>query len=67
MKTYSFRVVVEPDEGGYHAWCPALRQFGAVTQGATEEEALRNIDEVVRSAVPRIKHYLHAENALEHP
>ena len=39
MKTYSFKVVVEPDERGYHAFCPALRRFGAVTQGATEEEA----------------------------
>lgn len=47
MKTYAFKVVVEPDEGGYHAYCPALRHLGAVTQGSTEEDALRNINEVV--------------------
>ena len=54
MKTYAFKVVVEPDEGGYHAHCPALRSFGAVTQGATEEEALRNINEVVRMIVDEL-------------
>jgi len=35
--------VVEPDEGGHHAYCPALRHLGAVTQGATDVEALGNI------------------------
>jgi predicted RNase H-like HicB family nuclease len=48
MKTYAFRVVVEPDEGGFHSYCPALRRFGAVTQGATAAEALKNINEVVQ-------------------
>jgi predicted RNase H-like HicB family nuclease len=48
MKTYTFKVVVEPDGGGFHAYCPALRRFGAVTQGATHEEALKNINEVVQ-------------------
>jgi predicted RNase H-like HicB family nuclease len=55
MRTYSFKVVVEPDEGGYHAFCPALRHFGAVTQGATQEEALRNINEVVRMIVDELQ------------
>src|ERR1700694_3929129 len=27
MKTYTFKVVVEPDEGGFHAYCPALRHL----------------------------------------
>ena len=54
MKTYAFKVVVEPDEGGYHAYCPALRHLGAVTQGATAEEALRNIDEVVQMIVDEL-------------
>ena len=48
MKTYAFRVVVEPDEGGFHSYCPALRRFGAVTQGATAAAALKNINEVVQ-------------------
>jgi predicted RNase H-like HicB family nuclease len=55
MKTYTFKVVVEPDEGGYHAYCPALRNYGAVTQGATEEEALKNINEVVQMIVDELR------------
>ena len=55
MKTYAFKVVVEPDEGGYHAYCPALRHLGAVTQGATEEEALKNINEVVQMIVDELR------------
>ena len=54
MKTYNFKVVVEPDEdfdgnpSGWHAYCPALHEQGAATWGGTREEALRNIEEVVR-------------------
>lgn len=55
MKTYTFKVVVEPDEGGFHAYCPALRRYGAVTQGATPEEALKNIDEVVRMVMAELQ------------
>ena len=54
MKTYTFKVVVEPDEGGYHAYCPALRHYGAVTQGTTEEDALKNINEVVKMIVDEL-------------
>ena len=32
--------VVEPDEGEFHAFCPALK--GLHTAGATEQEALEN-------------------------
>jgi predicted RNase H-like HicB family nuclease len=55
MKTYVFKVVVEPDEGGYHAYCPALRHLGAVTQGSTQAEALTNINEVVRMIVDELR------------
>lgn len=55
MKTYTFRVVVEPDEGGFHAYCPALRRYGAATQGATHEEALKNINEVVQMVVEELQ------------
>ena len=55
MKTYTFKVVVEPDEGGFHAYCPALRSQGAVTQGRTEEEALKNIHEVVQMIVDELQ------------
>jgi len=55
MRTYAFKVVVEPDEGGFHAYCPALRRYGAVTQGTTEEEALRAINEVVQIIVDELR------------
>jgi predicted RNase H-like HicB family nuclease len=55
MKTYTFRVVVEQDEGGFHAYCPALRRYGAVTQGATPEEALKNINEVVQMVMEELQ------------
>ena len=54
MRTYTYRVVVEPDEGGWHAYCPALRSHGAVTHGATEAEAIRNINEVVQMIVDEL-------------
>jgi predicted RNase H-like HicB family nuclease len=56
-ETYNFGVVVEPDEdfdgepSGFHACCPALEQQGASTWGATEAEALKNIDSVVHMVV----------------
>jgi predicted RNase H-like HicB family nuclease len=54
MKTYSFRVVVEPDGKRWHAYCPALKEYGAVTWGNTSEEALKNIQEVVQMIVEEI-------------
>ncbi len=56
MKTYSFKVVVEPDEDAqgnpvWHAYCPALESVGGATSGHSREEALRNINEVVRMIV----------------
>ena len=51
MKTYTFNVVVEPDEDRWHAYCPALVHKGAATWGNTEQEALKNIREVVQMVV----------------
>ena len=57
MKTYSFKVVIEPDEDAqgnpaWHAYCPALVKLGAAASGRTREEALQqNINEVVRMIV----------------
>ena len=56
MKTYTFKVVVEPDEDAvgnpaWHAYCPALESVGAATSGRTRDEALKNINEVVRMIV----------------
>jgi predicted RNase H-like HicB family nuclease len=43
---YSFTVILEREEdGGYHAFCPALR--GCHAQGATYEEACANIEDAV--------------------
>ena len=48
MKTYRFRLVVEPDEDRWIAYCPALAEKGAAAGGATREEAVRNIQDVLQ-------------------
>lgn len=46
MKTYNFKVMIEPDEtGGYVVSCPSLP--GCYSQGDTVEEALANIKEAI--------------------
>jgi predicted RNase H-like HicB family nuclease len=52
--TYTYRVVVEPDEDAWHAWCPALQSYGAATWGKTQAEALRHIREVVAMVVAEL-------------
>ncbi len=59
MKTYVFRVVLEPDSypDGRPAWqvyCPDLIEQGAVTFGHTREEALKNIQEVLHATVEEL-------------
>ena len=53
--TYTFRVVVEPDADAWHAFCPALKAYGAATWGATREEAVRHIGEVVGMIVAELR------------
>ena len=55
MKTFTFNVVIEPDDDRWHAYCPALEQYGAATWGYTEEEALRHIQEVVQMVVAELR------------
>jgi len=55
MQTYTFKVVVEPDEDRWHAYCPALQEYGAATWGATRVEAYRNIQEVVEMIVEELR------------
>jgi len=50
-KTYIFRVVIEPDEDRWFAYCPILEGRGAATWGYTREEALKNIREVLEITV----------------
>jgi len=42
---YQLPVVIEKDEDGYYAYCPALE--GCHTQGDTYEEVLINIREAI--------------------
>ncbi|MDO8672010.1 MAG: type II toxin-antitoxin system HicB family antitoxin [Dehalococcoidia bacterium] len=42
---FEVEVVVEPDEDGFHACCPALK--GLHVDGDTKEEALRNAQDAV--------------------
>ena len=51
MTTYTFRIVVEPDEDRWRAYAPALEAQGAATWGYTREEALANIREVLEMIV----------------
>jgi len=46
MKKYTLPVVIEKDEHGYFAMCPALE--GCYSQGDTYEEALDNIKDAIR-------------------
>ncbi|HWE87685.1 MAG TPA: type II toxin-antitoxin system HicB family antitoxin [Terracidiphilus sp.] len=51
MKSYIFRVVVEPDEDAWRAYIPDLEDRGGATWGKTREEALRNIHEVAQMVI----------------
>jgi predicted RNase H-like HicB family nuclease len=51
MITYTFKVVIEPDDDRWHAYCPALVAYGGATWGATQKEALANLETVVRMVV----------------
>ena len=51
MKNYNFRIVVEPDGDRWHAYCPALVGQGGATWGHTQQEAVKNIHDVVQMVV----------------
>ena len=53
MTDYNYTVIMEREEGGYHAFCPALR--GCHSQGDTYEEAVRNITEAVQLYIESLK------------
>ncbi len=65
MKTYRFRVLVEPDEGRWAAVCPTLERQGAATWGYTREEALKNIREVLQITLESM--VSHGESIPEEP
>ena len=43
---YTLPIVIEKDEDGYFAMCPALQ--GCYSQGDTSEEALENIKDAIQ-------------------
>jgi predicted RNase H-like HicB family nuclease len=51
MKTYNFKVVIEPDEDRWLAYSPALVDRGAGTWGYTKEEARANIQVVLKMTI----------------
>ena len=51
MKTYVFRVKLEPDEEGWRAFYPPLEELGASTWGESQEAALNHIKEVLTMIV----------------
>ena len=62
MKTYAFKVVLEkdkwpdePDEKAvWRAYIPVLEEIGAATFGDTQEEALKNMQEVLEVIVDEL-------------
>jgi len=54
MKEFAFTVIIEPDNGSYHAYVPALK--GCYIFGDTLEETQTNIVEAMQ---------LHLESMLE--
>lgn len=65
LKSYVFRVVVEPDEDRWFAYCPLLQKQGGATWGDTREETLRNLQEVLQIVVASIRE--HGEEIPESP
>ena len=58
MVEYNYTVIIEREEdGGFHAFCPALR--GCHSQGDTYEETIQNITEAVRLYIESLK--MHSE------
>jgi len=55
VKTYIFKVVLEPDDNTWHVYCPALLKLGGATWGRTQEEALKHMQEVVQLIVEELK------------
>lgn len=51
MKSYTFQVVLEPDEEGWHIYYPPWASIGASTWGYTREEALYYIKEVLEMII----------------
>ncbi len=51
MKSFVFPIVVEPDEDKWSSYVPGLVDKGAATWGETQQEALKNIQEVTELVI----------------
>jgi predicted RNase H-like HicB family nuclease len=51
VKSYVFRVILEPDERAWRAYIPDLEEKGGATWGKTKEEALGNMREVAQMVI----------------
>ena len=65
MKTYIFKAVVEPDDDRWSAYCPALLSQGASTWGVSREQAIKNLQDVVRMVLESLVE--HGEPVPEGP
>ena len=65
IKTYLFKIIVEPDEDRWVAYCPVLKDKGGATWGYTKKEALKNIREVMQMTVESMIE--HGEKIPEKP
>jgi predicted RNase H-like HicB family nuclease len=69
MEKYYYMVILEQeDDGGYHAFCPALK--GCHSQGDTIDEALANIKEAIEVYLESLRDHgepLPMENILIKP
>jgi len=65
LRTYVFKIIVEPDEDRWVAYCPILKDKGGATWGYTRMEALKNIGEVIRMTVESMIE--HGEQIPEKP
>lgn len=50
---YPIVIEQDPEVGGYVVYCPTLR--GCVSQGETEEEALNNIKDAIKTYLESIE------------
>ena len=54
MKSYVFHIELEPDEEGWRAFYPPMEEVGASTWGPNQQEALKNIQEVLSMIVDEL-------------
>ena len=60
MQTYTFQVIIEPDEDRWRAYCPELEEYGGATWGYTRKEAEKNIREVLAMVLETMVEYDYA-------